>query len=212
MTARSRLIDRLSARIQVLKWLKVPLEELDPAALVELSVAGLQGAVKVMDPQREPEVVTLPDLQKRAVLEDMLSKSCSMQVSSLQVRHSGLPMSVCGQMLAVFRGGVGGQGRGVLEWPCTAGGGGVPPLDPPPLLPFQCLRLTSKSLLRCQEDLSFKIFGPPSAGTTGGPWKEGGPSQSPPPPSNASLWGGVLLWRVNHHAPEGRELVSHWRF
>ena len=39
--------------------------------------------------------------------------------------------------------------------------GGVP-LPP---LPFQCLRLTAKILLRrlrCQEDLSFKIFGPPS--------------------------------------------------
>ena len=54
-----------------------------------------------------------------------------------------------------------------------------------PLLPFQCLRLTAKILLRhlrCPEDPSVKNFGSPSAGTTGGPWEEGGPSQYPPPP------------------------------
>ena len=54
---------------------------------------------------------------------------------------------------------------------------------PPPLLPFQCLRLTAKILLRrlrCQEDLSLKIVGPPSVGTIGGPKEEGGPSQPPP--------------------------------
>ena len=68
-----------------------------------------------------------------------------------------------------------------------------------PLLPFQCLRLTAKILLRrlpCQEDLSFKKFGPLSPGTIGGPWEEGGPSQAPlplqtpppsSPPSNTSL-------------------------
>ena len=33
--------------------------------------------------------------------------------------------------------------------------------------------------LRCQEDLSFEIFGLPSAGTMGGPWEEEGPSQTP---------------------------------
>ena len=75
----------------------------------------------------------------------------------------------------------------VLERPCTAGGGRVPaPLDPPPpLLPVQCLRLTATILLRrlrCQEDLGCKIFGPPSAGSTGGPWEEGDPSQTPLPP------------------------------
>ena len=60
-----------------------------------------------------------------------------------------------------------------------------PPLRPPSLLPFQCLRLTANILLRrlrCQEDLRFKNFGPPSAGTIGGPWEEGGPSQPPPLP------------------------------
>ena len=45
--------------------------------------------------------------------------------------------------------------REVLERPYTAGGGGVPHLDPPPpLLPFQCLRLTANIFLRrlrCQE-------------------------------------------------------------
>ena len=78
----------------------------------------------------------------------------------------------------------------VLERPYTAGGGGViPPLDPPspPLLPFQCLRLTAKILLRrlqFQEDLSFKNFGPPSAGTIGGPREEWGSQPTSPPPSS----------------------------
>ena len=35
---------------------------------------------------------------------------------------------------------------------------------------------------RRQEDLSFKIIGLPSAGTTGGPKEEGCPSHHPPPP------------------------------
>ena len=81
--------------------------------------------------------------------------------------------------------------RDVLERSYTAGGpgGGVaPPLTPipPPLLPFQCLRLTAKILLRrlrCQEDLGFKNFRPAFAGdrrgTLGG---GGGPSQRPPLP------------------------------
>ena len=72
--------------------------------------------------------------------------------------------------------------------------GGVPPL----FLPFQCLRLTAKVLLRrlrCQEDLRFKSFGAPSAGAIGGPWEEGGPSPfqthfRPPPPflTHACPW------------------------
>ena len=56
---------------------------------------------------------------------------------------------------------------------------------PPPLLLSQCLRLTAKFLLRCfrcQEDLRLTVFGLPSTGTTGGPWEEGGPSQTLPPP------------------------------
>ena len=66
-------------------------------------------------------------------------------------------------------------------------GGGTPPPPPgpPPLLPFQCLRLTAPILLRrlrCQEDLSFKILCPPSAGAIGGPWGGGGGSQPKPPP------------------------------
>ena len=47
-----------------------------------------------------------------------------------------------------------------------------PPRPPPPFLPFQYLRLTAKILLRrlrCQADLSLKIFGPPSAGTISAP-------------------------------------------
>ena len=73
-------------------------------------------------------------------------------------------------------------------------GGTPPPMDPPLpplLLPFLCSRLTAKILLRrlrCQEDLRFKISGPPSAGTTWASWEEGAPSQpsphcqNPPPP------------------------------
>ena len=34
--------------------------------------------------------------------------------------------------------------------------------------------------LRCQEDLSFKMFAPPSAATIGGPWEEGGGGLPPP--------------------------------
>ena len=60
--------------------------------------------------------------------------------------------------------------------------GRYPP--PPPLLPFQWLTLTAKILLRrlrCQEDFSFKIGGPPSTGTIGGPWEKGGSQPTPPP-------------------------------
>ena len=67
--------------------------------------------------------------------------------------------------------------------------GGTPP---PPFLPFQRLRLTANILLRrlrCQGDLSVTNLGLPSAGTIGGPKEEGGPSQTPlpPTPSNTSL-------------------------
>ena len=79
----------------------------------------------------------------------------------------------------------GGGGSDVLEGPHTVGGRGVPP--PPALLPFQCLRLTAKSLLwrlRCQEDLSFKssrpAFGGDHRGTLGG---VGGVPAKPPPPA-----------------------------
>ena len=60
-------------------------------------------------------------------------------------------------------------------------------MPPPPLLPFQCLRLTAKILLQCQEDLSLKTFGMPSAGTIGGPKEERCPSQPPPPLSDLPL-------------------------
>ena len=68
--------------------------------------------------------------------------------------------------------------------------------------------------LRCQEDLSFKIFGPPSAGTIGGPWEEGATAKPPlPPPSNTSLWAGgyspfVLSDVVNRVAPRHLLLAS----
>ena len=50
---------------------------------------------------------------------------------------------------------------------------GTPPPRPPPLPMLEADSFAS--------DLSFKIFGPPSAETIGGPWEEGGPSQPPPP-------------------------------
>ena len=53
-----------------------------------------------------------------------------------------------------------GQGSDVLDTPQEEGG---IPLPGPP----------------CQEDLRFKNFGPPSAGTIGGPWEEGGSQPNP---------------------------------
>ena len=60
---------------------------------------------------------------------------------------------------------------------------GVPsPLDPPPPSPLPMLEAdshhfaTAPSVPRC-----LKMFGLPSAGTIGGPWEEGGPSQTPSP-------------------------------
>ena len=65
--------------------------------------------------------------------------------------------------------------RDVSERPCTVGGGWVPG-PPPPLLPFQCLRLTVKVLLRRQEDLSVQNSWPAFVGDHRGTWEEGGPS------------------------------------
>ena len=65
-----------------------------------------------------------------------------------------------------------------------------PPRIPPPFLPFQCLRPTAKILLqplRCQEDLRFKNFGPPSAGAIGGSCQGGGGGSQPPLPPIAPL-------------------------
>ena len=82
------------------------------------------------------------------------------------------------------------------------------PCAKPPLLPFQCLRLTAVVLLRrlqCQEDLSFKLSGLPSAGTIGGPSEEGGPSQTPlpppsdPPPPPATLCHSLSILRPIFH-------------
>ena len=49
-----------------------------------------------------------------------------------------------------------------------------------PRPPSSICRLSAKILLQRQEDLSLKDFGPPLAETIGGPWEEGGPSQTPP--------------------------------
>ena len=68
------------------------------------------------------------------------------------------------KQLWVWPGDAAVQASDVSERPYSAGGGGG---VPPPPLPFQCLRLTAKILLRrlrCQEDLSFKIFWPAFGG------------------------------------------------
>ena len=55
---------------------------------------------------------------------------------------------------------------------------------PPPPLPFQCFGPTAKILLRRlqrQEDVSLKMFGPPSVETIEEPKEEGCPSHPPPP-------------------------------
>ena len=84
--------------------------------------------------------------------------------------------------------------REVLERLYTAGGRGglpppppwTPPPPPPPPPPLPMFEADSQSFqrLRCQEDLRFKMFGPPSAGdhrgTLGG---RGGSQPNPPPPS-----------------------------
>ena len=54
-----------------------------------------------------------------------------------------------------------------------------------PFLPFQCLRLTAKILLRClwrQEDLSLKNFWPTFGGDHRGTQRRGVPPNPPPPP------------------------------
>ena len=61
-----------------------------------------------------------------------------------------------------------------------------PPCPPPPLLPFQRLRLTAKILLwrlRCQADLSFKNFRPTFGGALRGTLGGGVSQPTPPPPS-----------------------------
>ena len=82
----------------------------------------------------------------------------------------------------------GGQGQkgligDVLYRPSTAGGGPPPPpLEPPFPVPFQCLRLTAKILIRWQEDLRCKIFRPAFGGNHRGTLGGGGVPAKPLPP------------------------------
>ena len=63
------------------------------------------------------------------------------------------------------------------------------PYPPPPPLPFQYFRPTAKNslrCLRCQADLRFKMFGPPSAGDHRGTLGGGGGSPAKSPTSATS--------------------------
>ena len=103
----------------------------------------------------------------------------------------------CGLIVGVGEKGGRGRRRDVLDRPYAAGGGGVtppappPPPPPPPLPMFEADSQHFASAPSVPRALRIKIFGPPLAGTIGGPWEEGGPSHPPPPPpSNTSLAGG----------------------
>ena len=88
--------------------------------------------------------------------------------------------------------------RDALERPYTVGRVGVPPPGPhlpPPLLPFPCLRLTAKILLRrlrCQEDFKLQNFRPAFGrdhrrGVAAKPPSLPPPFRPPSPPFNTSL-------------------------
>ena len=86
---------------------------------------------------------------------------------------------------ALAHGGANAQVRGGGGGQSPRGGGGTPPL------PFQCLRLTAKILLRrlrCQEDLRLKFCWPAFAWDhRGGPGRRGVPAKTPSPPPSAPL-------------------------
>ena len=79
----------------------------------------------------------------------------------------------------------------VLERLYTAGGGGVPPLDPPPLVPFQCLRLTANVLLR-------RLRPPPP------------PSDPPLPTPRGGGWGTDLTERPPPPQSVGCKITNMW--
>ena len=70
----------------------------------------------------------------------------------------------------------GPQGSDVLERLYTAGGG----VPPPP--PFPMFEADSQNCALVPRGFKLKIFWPPSAGTIGGPWQEGGSEPTPPLP------------------------------
>ena len=74
-------------------------------------------------------------------------------------------------------------GSDVLERPYAAGGRGRNPPPPPSPLPmFEADSQNSASAPSVPRGFTLQMFGPPLAGTIGGPWEEGGPSQTPLPP------------------------------
>ena len=87
-----------------------------------------------------------------------------------------------------------------LEWPYIARGGGV---TPPPLLPFQCLRLTAKSFSSAPSvpGFTFQKFWPPFGGDHRGTLRGGGggPSQPPPPLIHLCSWALHRLNRTRLH-------------
>ena len=85
----------------------------------------------------------------------------------------------------------GGTASDVLELPYTVRGA---PLDPPPPPPVRMFEADSQKFASAPTGSRVKVFGPPSAGTIGGPWEEVPPPpfQTPaapplPPPSNTPL-------------------------
>ena len=71
------------------------------------------------------------------------------------------------------------MGSDVLQGLYTAGGGGVPP-------PLPMFEAGSQNFCfgaeRVKNVCRLKMFVPPSAGTIGEPWEEGGSQPTPPPP------------------------------
>ena len=73
----------------------------------------------------------------------------------------------------------------VLERPYAAGGGGVTPWTPPPPPPLPMFEADSQSVASAPSvPRGFRPtkFSPTFGRTIGGPWKEGRPSYTPPPP------------------------------
>ena len=100
----------------------------------------------------------------------------------------------------------------VIERPYTAGGGGgyPPPLDhPPPPPPLPMFEADSQNFASAPSvPRGFKLQ---NAGSMGGPWEEGGPSQPPAPfrPSPSPLLLHPCPPTPPLHAPKGPQVPPH---